>query len=313
MTIMTKRFLETSALGFVLALSASPAFAVETGMSPYLKGFSGFMSGYVPTDSGLYLSDVYYYDHGTAGAEVRNGNVELGVDMTLNADLLQATYVTDAKIMGGTYAVSVAGVYAWADLSASVDTPLGALNLSESQDGFSDSLVAPLILGWHEGNFHWNVAALFLVPTGSYDPHELSVGRNIWAAMPQFSLTWFDPQSGWDLSAAVTYVSQSKNDATNYKSGDIMNVDWAIGDYFGGGAWEAGVAGNIVQQIGADRGSGAKLGPFKEQSFGLGPALSYSTKLGSVPTSLSAKWEHDIDTHNTFEGDVVTVSATVSF
>jgi len=301
-------------ISLIVAFAGSPAAAVETGLSPYLKGFSGFMAGYVPPQPGVYVSDIYYYYHGSAGREVRNGNVELGVDVTMNVDALMGTYVTDATLFGGTYAFSAAGIYAWADLDASVVTPLGTLGISQSQDGFSDSLIAPLVLGWHDGNFHWSFSALVLVPTGAYDPHELSVGRNIWAFMPQFALTYFNPADGWDLSAAVTYVTQSNNDATDYQSGDILHVDWAIGKRFGEGlAWEAGIQGNIVEQIGADRGSGAKLGPFKEQAFGIGPALGYSTKFGSTPVSFSAKWEHDFDTRNTFKGDVVSVNATVSF
>jgi hypothetical protein len=301
-------------LALLTASAGSPALAVETGLSPYLKGFSGFMAGYVPPESGLYVSDIYYYYHGSAGREVRNGNVELGVDATLNADALMGTYVTDFKIFGGTYAFSAAAVYAWADIGASVVTPLGAVQISQSQDGFSDSLVAPIILGWHDGNFNWSVSTLFLVPTGAYDPHELSVGRNIWAFMPQFSLTYFDPAAGWDLSAAITYVTQSNNDATDYQSGDLLHVDWAIGKRFGAGlAWEAGIQGNMVEQVSGDSGSGAKLGSFKEQAFGIGPALGYSTKFGNTPVSFSAKWEHDFDTRNTFKGDVVSVNATVSF
>jgi len=311
---MRKTWLCTSALAALLAASASPAGAVETGLSPYLKGFSGFMAGYMPPEPGVYVSNIYYYYHGSAGREVRGGNVELGVDVTMNADALLGTYVTDAKFLGGTYAVSAAAVYAWANLDASVVTPLGNRQVSLSQNGFSDSLIMPVQLGWHAGNFHWMLSGLVLAPTGGYDPHELSVGRNIWAFMPQFALTYFDPTAGWDLSTAITYVTETKNDATDYQSGDILHMDWAIGKRFGAGlAWEAGVQGNIVEQIGADRGAGAKLGPFKEQAFGIGPALGYSTKFGSTPVSFSAKWEHDFDTRNTFEGDVVSATVSVAF
>jgi hypothetical protein len=73
------------------------------------------------------------------------------------------------------------------------------------------------------------------------------------------------------------------------------------------------MAGNLVQQIGADHGSGALLGSLKAQSTGLGPAVSYNTKFGSSMLSLGAKWEHDLDHHNTFGGDVVTVSAAMGF
>jgi hypothetical protein len=103
----------------------------------------------------------------------------------------------------------------------------------------------------------------------------------------------------------------TNNTATNYQSGDIVHLDWAIGEHFGEkGAWEAGIAGNVVEQISGDSGSGAQLGPFKAESFGLGPAISYQTVLGHVPLSLAARWEHDLTHHNTFDGDVVSLSAT---
>jgi hypothetical protein len=69
----------------------------------------------------------------------------------------------------------------------------------------------------------------------------------------------------------------------------------------------------MIQQVGADRGSGAKLGPFKAQSYSIGPALNYGTQIGKTPLSLSAKWEHDFDTRNTFRGDVAMFSVTAVF
>jgi hypothetical protein len=311
---MIGKHFRVGVVALMAAAFATPAFAVESGLSPYLKGTAGFMSGYVPPQPGVYLTDTYYYFHGSVGSEVRGGNIELGVDTTLNADLLQGIYVTDAHLFGATYAVGVTVDYVWAGLDASLATPLGTRNISLNQDGISDSIVTPVLLGWHEGNFHWNLGVSVYIPTGGYDTNELSVGKNIWALMPQFGMTYFDPASGLDLSGTLTYVSMSKNDATDYQSGDLLHLDWAVGKHFGaGGAWEAGIGGNVMEQIGADRGAGAKLGPFKAQSFGVGPALSYSTKLGSTPLSLNAKWEHDFDTRNTFKGDVVTAAATIVF
>ncbi len=60
-----------------------------------------------------------------------------------------------------------------------------------------------------------------------------------------------------------------------------------------------------------DHGSGAALGPFKAESLGIGPAVSYSTDWGHTPISFTAKWEHDFAATNTFEGDMVTTSLTV--
>src|SRR6202000_134874 len=105
--------------------------------------------------------------------------------------------------------------WVWADLSATIDTPLGSIDASPSNNGLGDSLIAPLMLGWDDGDFHWSAAVNVYVPTGAYDDHSLSVGKNIWAVMPQFAITYFDPTSGWDISTALVYVTQSENDATD--------------------------------------------------------------------------------------------------
>jgi hypothetical protein len=297
-----------------LLMGLAPALAVEGGLSPYAKGFSGFMSGFVPPEEGLYASDIYYYFHGSVDAEVRNGRAEFDIDTTLNVDFLVGTYVTDFHILGGQYAFGAAVGWAWADLAASLSTPLGDRRVSLDTNGFSDMLITPVILGWHEGNFHWSFTTLVYAPTGHYSTSQLSVSKNIWAFMPQFAITYFDLASGWEASAAIIYVTMSRNDTTDYQSGDVFHVDWGIGKHFGPGLqWEAGIVGNVVQQVGADRGTGAKLGPLKAESFGLGPSISYNTKIGKSPLSLSVKWEHDITSHNTFGGDVVSASANIGF
>ena len=51
----------------ILALvGATPAQAVEDGMSPWPKGFMGFMSGFVPPQQALYVSTPNYYFAGSA-------------------------------------------------------------------------------------------------------------------------------------------------------------------------------------------------------------------------------------------------------
>jgi hypothetical protein len=105
----------------------------------------------------------------------------------------------------------------------------------------------------------------------------------------------------------------TEDTTTNYQSGDLLHLDWAIGKRFGGGAWEAGVNGNVVQQVGADSGAGARLGPFKAESIGIGPGINYATKVGSTPASFAMRWERDVDAHNTFRGDMVLASATFVF
>ena len=68
-----------------------------------------------------------------------------------------------------------------------------------------------------------------------------------------------------------------------------------------------------MQQITDDSGSGARLGAFRMQSFGIGPAIAYTAMLGRAPLTISAKWQHDISATNTVEGDVVTASLAFVF
>jgi hypothetical protein len=298
--------------------TGSPAQAVETGMSPWPKGFEGFMSGVLPPEPDFYNTKVYYYFNGSAGEITRDGRVELNVDITFNAGFVYPLVVTDLHFLGAQYAVAGAFDWAGADLSADLSTPFGNKPFEVSANSVGDSILVPAIFGWHDGLFNWSLALNVYVPTGPYASAlqnlangQLNISRNIWAFMPQYAITYFNPQTGWDVSSSFVYVTMSNNPVTHYQSGDIFQMDWAVGKHIR--AWEAGVAGNVVEQIGADRGSGAKLGPFKAQSIGVGPALSYSTKLSRVPVVFSAKWERDVQARNTFKGDVVDVGMTVVF
>jgi len=299
------------AAALALVCLAGPAYAVEEGLSIYPKGYAGFMSGVLPPDAGFYLTNSYYFFKGSAGREVRNGNVEADVNVELNADFLDATFVSDWHVLGATYAYGVAVDYAWANLDASVQTPRGGINLSAQDDAIGDSFLQPIILGWHDGVLNWTLAMNIYVPTGAYQLRQLNIGRNVWGFMPQFGFTYFNPDTGLDISGTLVYVTMTENTATQYQSGDILHLDWALGKHFG--AWEFGVNGNIVEQLGADRGSGARLGPFKAESLGIGPGLSYATTIGSTPANFAARWERDFNAHNTFRGDVVVASATFVF
>lgn len=308
------RYLLAAAVGALALASPKRAFAVEGGLSPYPKGFAGFMSGLVPPDPGLYLTDDYYHFHGSANEDVRGGIAEFGAGATLDADFLAATYVTDLHALGATYAFGGALAYAWAGVHATINAPNSGIDVRLSQNGLGDSLILPVILGWNEGNWHYNFNVSVYVPTGEYSSGELSVGKNIWAFMPAFAVTWYDPKSGWDVSGNFVFVTQTFNGATQYQSGDIVHLDWGAGWHFGAHqAWEVGIQGNVVEQIAGDSGSGATLGPLKAESAGIGPAISYGTLVGTIPMSFSAKWEADFQHRATFGGDVILISATAKF
>ena len=299
-------------LASLLFMAPAEVAAVETGFSIYPKGMADFMSGVLPPGPGFYLSNIYYHFNGSTDAAVRNGVAEFGVGANLDAGFVRGTYVTDSEYLGGRYAIGGALAVAGSSIDANLVAPGGAASFSAGNSGFADSIFTPVMVGWQSGNWFWNTSFSLYLPTGGYTPGQLNIGRNVIGFMPAAALTWFDPASGWDVSGALTFVAMTRNDATDYQSGNLMHLDWAIGNHVTP-HWEIGLAGNWVQQLSDDSGSGAKLGPFKAQSFGLGPAVNYTTKWGSTPVSFTTKWQRDVTHTNTIGGDLITVNATVVF
>lgn len=297
----------------VALVPGNSALAFEQGMSLYPKSFAGFMSGLIPPNPGLVVGNpIYYAFDASANALVRDGQVELGADISMDAVFVQGLYVTGWQLFGGTYAVGGAVAYAWLDLTAEATGPLGgSAGLALDNNGVADSIIMPVNLSWHSGNWHMNAGVSFYVPTGGYTRNALSIGRNVWAVWPSFAVTWFDMANGWDVSSSFTFVIPGENDATNYQSGVVFHMDWAIGKHFG--AWEIGVQGNLVEQFTDDSGSGAQLGGFRMESFGIGPAVSYTAMVRNSPLTINAKWIPDISATNTFEGDVVMASLAFVF
>ena len=61
--------------------------------------------------------------------------------------------------------------------------------------------IIPVLLGWNEGNFHWNFALFGLAPTGDYSRRQLAnTSLNHWSIMPRVAATYFDPKTGWQLN-----------------------------------------------------------------------------------------------------------------
>ena len=229
-----------------------PAHAVraaEFGADPWIKGFTDIYAGILPTQPGFYFrNDVYHYE-ASAERTVFNGFVQLGVDQDLTADIATVTYVTPWKILGGTYAFGVAPAMLAADVNVGIGLPAitgplgrtfgpfnfetGDTNLAPGDLGF-----IPLLLGWNAGNFHWNFAVFGLAPTGDYSTKQLAnTGLNHWSVMPRVAATYFDPKTGWQLNGSAIYVFNFENKATDYTSGEILNLEGNVTKNFGRWAW----------------------------------------------------------------------------
>lgn len=59
------------------------------------------------------------------------------------------------------------------------------------------------------------------------------------------------------------------------------------------------------KQVTGDSGDGATLGDFEGKTVGLGPVVSYVSKIAAHDVIAELKWLHETDTQKRLEGDMV--------
>jgi hypothetical protein len=175
-----------------------------------------------------------------------------------------------------------------------------------------DTAFAPLILGWHSGNFWWNLGVFAFAPTGEYDRDSLAnTSLHHWAEMTRLAGSYFNPKTGFQATGAAVYSVNWENPTTDYETGNILNLEGSITQNLG--ALGLGGVGYAMIQTTGDSGAGAKLGSFESKVYGLGPIVTYTLGEGPAALTLLAKWYAEFDAENTFEGNTVDVAATFKF
>jgi hypothetical protein len=309
----------TTAIGAAMAalfawaavLAPIPASALEDGTSGYPRGYRDLAAGLLPTAPGLYLRDDLYFYRGSFEEDVPGSAID--ADLDLAANVVRATIVTGWQPFGTHHAIGLSWLQTATDLDASFASPAGTMQAHEREFGVGDLALTPLLLGQDWGNWHGNAGVTAWIPVGSYDADRfVNAGRNYWSAGPQIALSWIEPTSGWDVSLAAVYMFNFENDATGYDSGDVVHANFYAGKQVA--PWlKLGLAAYALQQVTDDSGSGAMLGDFRAQVFGLGPALRFSLDAGDAPLTLLVKYYREFGAENTFEGDLLSIGTNFRF
>ena len=113
--------------------------------------------------------------------------------------------------------------------------------------------------------------------------------------------TYFNPQTGHEFSAVLGFTGNFKNPDTQYQSGLDMHLDWGASQFLSKQTL-VGLVGYAYKQIGCDSGSGARVGCFQSQVFGVGPQVGFIFPVGGMRGYLNFKAYKEFAAENRPEG-----------
>jgi hypothetical protein len=203
------------------------------------------------------------------------------------------------------------------DVDASATSMPGSVALSSSTSGLGDIVLMPLMLNYSvDPDFNVNFRIGAYAPTGNYAVGRLAnTGKNFWTIEPVVGFMYFGQKNGIEASAFIGTDFNTENGNTNYQSGTQFHVDATLAQHFplNGGLAGVGLSAYYYKQVTGDSGSGATLGNFKGETTGLGPVVSYVSKIGAHDVISELKWLHEFETENRLKGDIVWLKAVYKF
>jgi len=322
--MMVRQITTVAVIGF--ALLPGSALAEEGGSGHYLPGsMASFIDAVPLTETFLTRLNVIHYK-GSIGAQQPlpiAGVTTLGVDASSWGYGLTLLWRPPVELgERWSYAMSATIPYLSMDVSAGANATLpsgapGSVARSSSTNALGDLVLMPLMLNYNVNpDFNVNFRVGLYAPTGSYDVGRLAnTGKNFWTIEPVVGFMYLGQKNGVEASVFTGFDFNTENKDTNYKSGTQFHLDGTLAQHFPlfGGLAGAGLSAYYYQQVAGDSGSGATLGAFKGRSVGVGPALSYVSKIGTHDTLVELKWLHEVETQNRLKGDIVWLKAVLKF
>jgi hypothetical protein len=301
----------------VLGIALLPGLASgeEGGSGHYLPGsMASFIDGVPLTETLLARLNVVYYD-GSIGASKPlpiSGLTTLGAHATSWGLGLTVLWRPPLDLSERwSYAMSGTIPFLFMDVSAEVATTVPGVGARRDSvtNGIGDMVLMPLMLNYHVfDDFNVNARLGIYAPTGSYELGRLAnTGKNYWTFEPVVGLMYFGQKNGIEASLFFGLDFNTQNPATEYTSGTQLHLDGTVAQHFPwlGGLPGVGISAFYYKQVSPDSGAGATLGAFEAMDWGLGPVLSYVSKIAEHDVILELKWLHEFDTQYRLQGDIV--------
>jgi hypothetical protein len=250
------------------------------------------------------------------------GMTAVNIDAKSDAYALTLLWAPDWD-MGPKWQYAMSATIPWvtmdvtADISASPFGSITSVRRKDKESGLGDITLIPLMFNYNiNKDLNTNYRLTIYAPTGDYEVGRLAnLGKNFWTVEPTAAITYFGQKNGIEASLFFGMDFNTENTDTNYKSGIQAHLDGTLAQHFPlwGGFAGAGVSGFWYRQLSNDSGNGANLGSFKARAHGIGPALSFASKVAEQDIIAEFKWLHEFDNKNRFEGDTIFLKVIAKF
>jgi hypothetical protein len=309
-------------LAFLLAgLLSAPtgALADEGGVSFWLPGLFGSLAAVPQQQPGWSVTAMEFYDSVKAGGDVAlarditidgfktklHASINADLDSHIDLGLFIPSYVFAQPVLGGQASISMMTIVGRVDttLQGQIAGSIGPFGFSKF-GSITDNVTAtgdlyPMFaLRWHEGVNNFMTYVTGDLPVGQYDRTSLAnIGIGHYALDGGAGYTYFDPQTGHELSAVAGLTYNYVNPYTNYQNGIDFHLDWGMSQFLSKQVL-IGAVGYVYNQVTGDSGSGDHVGPFESRVIGVGPQIGYIFPLGSYQGYLNLKGYGEFDAHD---------------
>ncbi|MBK9139844.1 MAG: transporter [Verrucomicrobia bacterium] len=286
-------------LNLIAPLAAGAGLCLAAQAQHYPIGVEGIKGGSLPPP-GVYLRDYNLFYWADQVNDHHGDKLPVDFDLFVYAQAPRLIWITDFKILGGSYGMDTLIPFIYTDLSAGP--------YSDSKFDLGDIFFEPITLSWHWKQFDLGVGYGFWAPTGNRG-EPVDAGKGFWGHMLTLGGTWFpDQQKTWALSALGRYEINHEMEDAPITPGNEISLEWGLSKALSK-SWEVGAIGYWQQQLTGDSGSGAS-GEL-DSVWGLGPEIVWSC--GKCMTFVSARYIYEIEASSRPQGHTATLTLTKRF
>jgi hypothetical protein len=308
-TLIINRLISRMVIAVVLGCVSLVAPAEAQLNTQHIKGNVGLKSGSQAPPGVYFIAPLFYVYKSDEVRDLDGHRLPFAADLTSQLYGGGINVVTKRKLFGGFYGFQVV-------------FPVGANNRIQGTEidanpgaGLSDSVIAPINLGWHLERADLTAGYTIFAPTGRYsDGANNNTGLGMWGHELSVGTTVYLSESRqWHAATLATFDFQSKKEDSETKVGNVMNLEGGLGGDFLKGGLIAGLNYYSSFKLTDDRIEGLPdiLIRGRNKVFALGPEVQLAlARKNTLYGFVKVNYQWEVYARTTTQGSAMTILAT---